>query len=70
MISVVIDNPGDELDSLSQASVEKCVECIERNRDMIVGIKVRLGKMIACRGRNEQEAYRLAANVVKTILIL
>jgi predicted amidohydrolase len=34
------------------------VECIEENRDAIVGIKIRLSESISNAGANEQEAYR------------
>jgi len=51
--------PG-ELDLLKLASVRGCVECIEQNRDVLVGVKIRLSASIADEGRNEAEAYRRA----------
>jgi dihydroorotase len=51
--------PG-ELDLLSMAAVRDCVDCIERNRDLIVGVKVRLSDSCAAGGANESEAYRRA----------
>lgn len=55
---LLLTAPGGEIDSLNQANVEACVKCIEANRDMIVGVKVRLSETIANDGRNEEEAYR------------
>ena len=42
--------------------VAECLECIESNREMIVGIKVRLSAQLANNGRNEKEAYRLLSS--------
>ena len=50
--------PGGELDSLTQVDVDACVKCVSENRDMIVGVKVRLAKSISNDGVNEEEAYR------------
>ncbi|XP_041378420.1 deacetylase Oant_2987-like [Gigantopelta aegis] len=52
--------PGGEIDSLVQADVEQCVKCIGDNRDMIVGVKLRLARAISNDGANEEEAYRRA----------
>ena len=35
-----------------------CTECIKKNRDMIVGVKVRLSASAANDGINEEEAFR------------
>jgi len=43
---------------LNIVNVDACVKCVESNRDMIVGIKLRLSDTIADRGKNEEEAYR------------
>jgi dihydroorotase len=51
--------PG-ELDLLKLASVRGCVDCVEQNRDALVGVKIRLSASIADEGRNEAEAYRRA----------
>jgi dihydroorotase len=51
--------PG-ELDLLKLASVRGCVDCVEQNRDVLVGVKIRLSASIADEGRNEPEAYRRA----------
>lgn len=52
--------PGGELDSLNVVSVDECSKCVVENRDLIVGIKVRLSDSIANDGKNEHEAYRRA----------
>jgi dihydroorotase len=51
--------PG-ELDLLKLASVRGCIDCIEQNSDVLVGVKIRLSASIADEGRNEAEAYRRA----------
>jgi len=51
--------PG-ELDLLKLANVRGCVDCVEENRDALVGVKIRLSASIADEGRNEAEAYRRA----------
>ncbi|MEX2581450.1 MAG: amidohydrolase/deacetylase family metallohydrolase [Verrucomicrobiales bacterium] len=51
--------PG-ELESLRFANARDCADCIEANRDLIVGVKIRLSDSIADGGRNEAEAYRRA----------
>jgi len=50
-----------ELDLIELAPVRGCVECIESNRDRIVGVKVRLSDSCAAGGANEAEGYRRAA---------
>jgi dihydroorotase len=52
-------SPG-ELDLLSMAAVRGCIDCIEANRDLIVGLKVRLSDSCTAGGANENEAYRRA----------
>ncbi|MDP7395903.1 MAG: amidohydrolase/deacetylase family metallohydrolase [Lentisphaeria bacterium] len=49
-----------ELETLKLVSRDDCVNCIESNRDLLVGVKVRLSNTIADEGRNEPEAYRKA----------
>jgi dihydroorotase len=51
--------PG-ELDLLRLANVRGCIDCVEQNRDVLVGVKIRLSASIADEGRNEAEAYRRA----------
>ena len=48
---------GGELDSLNQVQVEPLVKVIKENRDLCVGIKVRLSADAANDGKNEKEAY-------------
>ena len=39
---------------------DQCVEMIKKNRDNIVGVKVRLDKNISNNGENEREVFRQA----------
>ncbi len=52
-------NPG-ELDSAKFISADHCNACIEANRDLVIGVKVRLSATIADDGRNEDYAYQSA----------
>jgi dihydroorotase len=61
-----ISVPG-ELDSLKLVNVARCVECVELNRDVIVGVKVRLSASIGDDGRNEAEAYRRALKAARAV---
>jgi dihydroorotase len=54
---------GGELDSLNQCSVDHCVAAVRANRDLVVGIKIRLSGDAADNGRNEPEAFRRALAV-------
>ena len=49
---------GGECDSLNQVDSKLCTECINQNRDVIVGVKVRLSASAANDGANEEEAFR------------
>jgi dihydroorotase len=40
--------------------VAPCVRCVDENRDVLVGVKIRLSDSIADEGRNESEAYNRA----------
>lgn len=51
--------PG-ELESLRLADAEGCIETVEANRDIAVGVKIRLTAGLADAGRNEAEAYERA----------
>lgn len=53
------DVPG-ELDSLRLANPVSCVRSINANRDVIVGVKIRLSDSIAAGGATEHEAYARA----------
>lgn len=56
---------GGECDSLNQVDVDQCVSCVQENRDMVVGVKVRLAADITDNGRNEEEAYRRALQAAR-----
>ena len=49
---------GGECDSLNQVNSKLCTDCINENRDAIVGVKVRLSASAANDGANEEEAFR------------
>ena len=49
---------GGECDSLNQVDSELCIKCINQNRDLIVGVKLRLSASAANDGANEEEAFR------------
>jgi dihydroorotase len=49
-----------ELETLKLVDAEDCASCIDANRDLCVGVKVRLTDSIADAGRNEAESYRRA----------
>ena len=56
--------PG-ELDLIKFANTGDCVNCIEVNRDVLVGVKIRLSDSIADDGRNEQAAFELAVEAAR-----
>lgn len=74
MISSVGTKPAlGELWDLAYCDIEGCVEAVERNRDCVVGIKVRCMDDIADNGRNEAEGLmraRQAADLVKLPLVV
>lgn len=74
MISSMGTKPAlGELWDLAYCDVEGCVEAVERNRDCVVGIKVRCMDDIADDGRNEAEGLhraRQAADIVKLPLVV
>ncbi|HRW06088.1 MAG TPA: amidohydrolase/deacetylase family metallohydrolase [Caldilineaceae bacterium] len=49
-----------ELDHLPFLNVPAALDCIEANRDTILGIKIRLSRNLAADGRNEPQALDLA----------
>lgn len=55
-----LDPPVGELEDLRHLSVPAAVRCIEANRDVILGVKVRLSDNLAANGRNELAALKLA----------
>ncbi|KAL4220994.1 hypothetical protein ACF0H5_019258 [Mactra antiquata] len=54
---------GGESDTLAVLDEEQCAQCIEENRDVIVGVKVRLSYTICDKGKTENEAFRRAISV-------
>ena len=54
---------GGELDSLRQVSTATCVDAISNNRDLAVGVKLRLDSGAADGGKNEEEAYKSVFNL-------
>lgn len=58
--------PG-ELESLKLADLESCVECVEANRDLAVGVKIRLTASLADGGRHEAEAFARALRAAETV---
>lgn len=62
-----------ELWDLAYSDVEGCIKAVERNRDCVVGIKVRCMADIARDGQNEAEGLRrarLAADATKLPLVV
>ncbi|XP_059141750.1 deacetylase Atu3266-like [Physella acuta] len=62
----VMKDAGGECDSLNVLRVDECTKAINDNRDMIVGVKLRLAVPISDNGKNEEEAYRRALQAAKT----
>ena len=56
-----------ELELLKLANVRSCVACIEANRDVAVGVKIRLSDSICDDGKNEAEAYRRALEASREV---
>ena len=55
-----LDPPVGELEDLRHLNVPAAVRCVAANRDVILGIKVRLSANLAAGGRNELEALKRA----------
>ncbi len=60
--------PG-ELEALRLANARDCASCVDANRDLLVGIKIRLSSSIADAGRNEAEAFRRAQEAAATVAL-
>jgi len=58
---------GGECDSLNQVDPDLCIKCINQNRDLIVGVKVRLSASVANDGANEEEAFRFVYLVTSAV---
>jgi dihydroorotase len=50
--------PGGESDSVNCLNTDLCVKTIEANRDLVVGVKIRLDRNITDSGRTEPEVLR------------
>ncbi len=59
------DTPG-ELESLRFANSRDCADCVGANRDLVVGVKIRLSDSIADGGRHEAESYRRALEAARS----
>jgi dihydroorotase len=55
-----LDPPVGELDDLRHLNVPAAVRCIKANRDVILGVQLRLIANLAADGRNEKQALLLA----------
>lgn len=55
---LIFEAPGGESDTLAVLDEEACARCIQENRDVIVGVKVRLTAAVCGQGSTEMEAYR------------
>ena len=62
-LGLELNPPLGELCDLRLLSISEAIECIEQNRDVVVGIKVRLTDMIAEGGKNERAALEYARKV-------
>ena len=61
MVTGVETDPSvGELEDLRHCSVSAALETVEANRDVILGIKIRLSANLAANGRNELPALKLA----------
>lgn len=62
-----LDPPVGELDDLRHLQVPAAVRCIEANRDVILGIKLRLSANLAADGKNELAALKLAREAADAV---
>lgn len=60
------DDPG-ELETLKLVNQQDCIDCVEDNRDLIIGIKIRLSSSIADDGKTEAESYRRSLVAAETV---
>lgn len=58
--------PG-ELESLAFVSVNDTADAIEKNRDLVVGVKLRLSDTVANNGRFEADAFSLALELTQQV---
>lgn len=62
-----LDPPAGELDDLRHLNVPAAVRCIEANRDVILGVKLRLSANLAADGKNELAALKLAREAADAV---
>lgn len=59
--------PLGELEDLRHLNVPAAVRCIEANRDLILGVKIRLSANLAADGKNELQALKLAREAADAV---
>jgi dihydroorotase len=64
---VETDPPVGELEDLRHCSVPAAIRCVEENRDVILGIKIRLSDNLAAGGVNEMPALKLAREAAAAV---
>jgi dihydroorotase len=62
-----LDPPVGELEDLRHLNVPAAVRCIEENRDVILGVKLRLSANLAADGKNELAALKLAREAADAV---
>jgi dihydroorotase len=62
-----LNPPVGELDDLRHLDVPSAVRCIEANRDVILGVKLRLSANLAADGKNEMAALKLAREAAEAV---
>lgn len=64
---VETDPPLGELEDLRNVNVPAAVRCINANRDVILGVKLRLSDNLAADGKNEMQALKLAREAADAV---
>ncbi|MBM4070367.1 MAG: amidohydrolase/deacetylase family metallohydrolase [Planctomycetes bacterium] len=62
-----LDPPLGELEDLRHLNVPAAVRCINANRDVILGVKLRLSANLAADGKNELQALKLAREAADAV---
>ncbi len=62
-----LEPPLGELEDLRHLNVPAAVRCIEANRDLILGVKLRLSANLAADGKNELQALKLAREAADAV---
>ena len=55
--------PGGESDHINAIKKDMCIKTIQDNREIVIGVKVRLDKNITDNGKNESAVFRSALEV-------